>query len=91
MKTLRPVKLGYADAIDALYLSFSGDAQGYVGSEDEVGQWMTVQYSWPDNRLMGMEIYGLKEHFGEPPMRLTVAAREPFVVEIPKIEESVPA
>ncbi len=91
MKTLRPVKLGYADAIDALYLTFGSGSHDFVGSEDEVGPWMTVQYSWPDERLMGMEIYGLKEHFGKPPMRLTVAAREPFVVEIPEIEETVPA
>ncbi len=91
MRTMRPDRMGYADSVDVLYVAFGDHNLDYVGSEMEIGPWMSVQYSWPDNEVMGMEIYGLKEHFGEPPIKITVPAEEPFTLDIPALSEPVSA
>lgn len=86
MKTLKPSEMGYAAAIDHLYVAFGEDNLGAIDHEDEIGPWITLQYSWPGNELAGMEVYGLVEHFGEPPMTITVPADEPFTVDIPALD-----
>lgn len=88
MRTLRPSKVGYAAAVDHLYVAFGEGDLGAMDHEDEIGPWITLQYSWPDNELAGMEVYGLKEHFGEPPLRITVPAEEPFALEVPALPAS---
>lgn len=86
MKALKPSSLGYAECIDHLYVTFGEHDLSYVSYEEEVGPFITLQYSWPDNELAGMEIYGLKKNFGEPPLKIAVNAREPFTVEIPSLD-----
>lgn len=85
MRTLRPSSIGYAEVIDHLYIAFGDSDLTTLDHEDEVGPWITVQYSWPDGELAGIEIYGLKEHFGNPPLSIMIPAREPFIVEIPEL------
>lgn len=86
MRTLKPSRVGYAAAIDHLYVAFGEGGLGDVDHEDEVGPWITLQYSWPGNELAGMEIYGLVEHFGKPPLSITVPGRDPFVIDIPALD-----
>lgn len=91
MRTLKPVHVGYAESVDHLYVAFDESDPTCVLSEEEVGPWVTLQYSWPDGRLVGMEVYGLVEHFGEPPLTIEVDADEPFAVEIPAVKPAVVA
>ena len=91
MRTLRPSSIGYAESVDHLYVAFDGSDPTCVSREEEAGPWVTLQYSWPDGRLVSMEVYGLVEHFGEPPLTIVVDSEEPFAVEIPAISRTVVA
>lgn len=87
MRTITPSNIGYANSIDHLYLSFGDHDLSNMSYEEEVGPFITLQYSWPDEQLAGMEVHGFVEHFGKPPMQFTVNAAEPFAVNTPALKK----